>query len=402
MFKAFDEMNFIFFVVGAAGFVAGANMRVLDPLLPLIGLDLGVEATMLAIVLTAYSLSYGIFQFVYGPLSEKYGKIKVMFWASVIAATMSLISAQVNSVIQLTILRFFTGAGVGGLIPLGLAWISDNTPYIERQSALARLIACVMLGTIFGPSSSGFIAQIYSWRVVFFMYFALFLLNATMLLFVIKGRQKKIDMLLPLSKNWQFSSQLRILRDPWVRIVLCTVFLEGALFHGVHAFSGTFLQERFNLSILVSGLLVASFGVGAILYTFCVKKLMLIMGQEGLVLGGGFILFICYIAMPMMPDWRYCGVIIFLTGFGFFMLHNTLQTCSSEMVPAQRGIALCMHGFSMLVGTSVGVFLSAYIIRVSDYFYAYIISAIGLIFLALIFKTFLKKRNNRVNNFIAF
>ena len=36
MFKAFDEMNFIFFVVGAAGFVAGANMRVLDPLLPLL------------------------------------------------------------------------------------------------------------------------------------------------------------------------------------------------------------------------------------------------------------------------------------------------------------------------------------------------------------------------------
>ena len=401
MFKAFDEVNFIFLVVGVAGFVAGANMRVLDPLLPLIGLDLGVEATMLAIVLTAYSFSYGMFQFVYGPLSEKYGKIKVMFWASVIAAIMSLISAQVNSVTQLTILRFFTGAGVGGLIPLGLAWVSDNTPYIERQSALARLIACVMLGTIFGPSSSGFIAQIYGWRVVFFMYFALFLINAIMLLFIIKARQK-IDISLPLDKNWQFSSQLKILRDPWVRIVLCTVFLEGALFHGVHAFSGTFLQERFNLSISVSGLLVATFGVGAILYTFCVKKLVLIMGQEGLVLGGGFILFTCYIAMPIVPDWRYCGVIIFFTGFGFFMLHNTLQTCSSEMVPAQRGIALCMHGFSMLVGTSVGVFLSAYIIRVSDYYYAYIVSAIGLIFLASIFKTFLKKRNHKVNSVIEF
>ena len=147
---------------------------------------------------------------------------------------------------------------------------------------------------------------------------------------------------------------------------------------------------------------MATFGIGAILYTFCVKKLVLIMGQEGLVLGGGFILFICYIAMPIVPDWRYCGVIIFFTGFGFFMLHNTLQTCSSEMVPAQRGIALCMHGFSMLVGTSVGVFLSAYIIRVSDYFYAYIVSAIGLIFLASIFKTFLKKRNHKVNSFIEF
>ena len=84
------------------------------------------------------------------------------------------------------------------------------------------------------------------------------------------------------------------------------------------------------------------------------------------------------------------------------MLHNTLQTCSSEMVPAQRGIALCMHGFSMLAGTSVGVFLSAYIIRVSDYYYAYIVSAIGLIFLASIFKTFLKKRNHKVNSVIEF
>ena len=74
--------------------------------------------------------------------------------------------------------------------------------------------------------------------------------------FLLLRADKKIDMLLPL-QNWQFSSQLRILRDPWVRIV-CYRISGGALFHGVHAFPGTFLQERFNLSILVSGLLVAS------------------------------------------------------------------------------------------------------------------------------------------------
>ena len=73
-------MKLVFYMVGVTGFAAGANMRVLDPLLPAIGLDFGVAATSAAVVITAFSLSYGIFQFVYGPLSERYGKIKVMLW----------------------------------------------------------------------------------------------------------------------------------------------------------------------------------------------------------------------------------------------------------------------------------------------------------------------------------
>ncbi len=258
-----------------------------------------------------------------------------------------------------------------------------------------------MLGTIFGPLSSGFISELFGWRAVFLMYFVLFLLTSSML-FLITFRAKKTIYDRVQSKVWEFKSQLQLLKDPWVRVVLITVFIEGALFHGCHAFAGTYLQERFGLTVATTGCLLAAFGVGAILYTLFVEKLVKILGQHGLVLSGGGLMFFCFIAMPLMPGWQYCGVIVFLSGFGFFMFHNTLQTCSSEMAPSKRGIALCLHGFSMLMGTSLGVVFSAFLIQFSGFLSAYTFSAVGLIILGIFFKNSLTKRNDKFEDSLDF
>ena len=396
-------MNLMFLVVGITGFVAGANMRVLDPLLPVIGLDFGVEATVAAVVVTSFSLAYGLFQLIYGPLSEKYGKVEVMFWASMLAALMSLISSQVSTLSEFTIIRFLTGAGVGGLIPLALAWVADASTYRNRQKALAKLIAFVMLGTIFGPASSGFISDVFGWRIVFLMYFILFLLNSAMLFMILlkakKGRLEKHGIL---HSDWGFKKQLELFRDPWVRVVLTTVFIEGALFHGCHAFAGTYLQDKFGLTMGTAGLVVAFFGLGAILYTVVVGRLIRWLRQEGLVLVGGITMCCCYFAMPLIESWQYSIFVITLSGFAFFMCHNTLQTCSSEMIPSKRGIALCLHGFSMLTGSSLGVVFIALIIKSYGYLVAYFLSGTGLLILTIIFKRCLNVRNAKFKDSLEY
>ena len=392
-------MKGIFFVIGITGFVAGANMRVLDPLLPVIGMDFDVGATTVAMVVTSFSLSYALFQFVLGPLSEKFGKIQVMLGASLLAASMSLISSQVASLEQLIFVRFLTGAGVGGLIPLALAWIGDNTSYANRQTSLAKLIGFVMLGTIFGPSSSGLISDALGWRAVFFMYFILFCINSSMLFVMLRSANLSVRLRTKSRQDgWEFKSQLIILKDPWVRIVLLTVFIEGALFHGCHAFSGTYLQDTYGLSMSRAGVVVACFGVGAVCYTLCVTSLVKFFGQAGLVLGGGFGLCFCYMLMPWMPQWYFTIPLIFFSGFVFFMLHNTLQTCSSEMAPTKRGIALCFHGFSMLFGTAFGVMLTASLVGSFGFLWAYSFSGIGLVLLSIYFSAVLKKRNVKLSD----
>ena len=46
---------------------------------------------------------------------------------------------------------------------------------------------------------------------------------------------------------------------------------------------------------------------------------------------------------------------IFVSGIGFYMLHNTLQTNATQMMPTRRGAAVALFATSFFVGQSVGV-----------------------------------------------
>ena len=47
------------------------------------------------------------------------------------------------------------------------------------------------------------------------------------------------------------------------------------------------------------------------------------------------------------------------TGFGFYMLHNTLQVQATQMAPASRGTAVTLFACLLFFGQSTGVLLMA-------------------------------------------
>lgn len=46
-----------------------------------------------------------------------------------------------------------------------------------------------------------------------------------------------------------------------------------------------------------------------------------------------------------------------MKGFGFYMLHNTLLTNGTQMVPDARGLAMALFAFSLFIGQYFGVAL---------------------------------------------
>jgi predicted MFS family arabinose efflux permease len=50
-----------------------------------------------------------------------------------------------------------------------------------------------------------------------------------------------------------------------------------------------------------------------------------------------------------------CGAL----GFGYYMLHNTLQTNATQMLPEARGTAVAGFSSALFLGQSVGVALAA-------------------------------------------
>ena len=55
-----------------------ADTWVVSPLLPAISADLGVSPASAGIIITAYMICFGIFQLVFGPLADRFGKKQII------------------------------------------------------------------------------------------------------------------------------------------------------------------------------------------------------------------------------------------------------------------------------------------------------------------------------------
>lgn len=362
-------MNPAFFALAAAAFVSGANLRLFDALLPTVARDFGVLPTTASVVITAFTLAYGLFQVVHGPLGDRAGKLRVVGIATLIAAAASLGCSFASSLEMLTVLRFATGIGAAAIVPLSLAWIGDNTPYDKRQAALGRFLGFILMGQIFGPALGGALAEFVDWRRIFDVLAAVFLIVSVVLLLVDWRTERSAPAATPVGV---LDNYLRVLRDPWVRTVMLTVFLEGGLFYGAFAYTGAYLKERFDLSYLLIGALLAGFGLGGLIYSVMVRRLLARFGETGFVKIGGGLLLGSLVILPLLPLWQATIPVFIAAGFGFYMFHNTLQTKATEMAPQARGTAIAVFAFSLFMGQASGVALCGVLIRVVNYEWTFV------------------------------
>ena len=64
------------------------------------------------------------------------------------------------------------------IIPLGMAYIGDVTPYERRQQVLGRYLSGQITGQLFGQAAGGVIGDLLGWRAVFFVLAAIFAVAA--------------------------------------------------------------------------------------------------------------------------------------------------------------------------------------------------------------------------------
>jgi MFS transporter, YNFM family, putative membrane transport protein len=364
-------------LLAGAGFVSGASMRIAEPLLPVLAHDFGGSVRHAAIVLAAFTFAYGAFQIVHGPLGDRVGKLRLVTVALGFAAVASFVCAFAGSLELLAVARLVTGMFSGAVIPLSLAWIGDRVPYENRQALLGRFIAGTLLGQSFGPLLGGVLSDLFGWRATFIAMALAFLAICALLVPEARasGRPPKIDRPSPWRQYWQ------ILRSRRAQPVLVTVGIEGFLFFGAFGFVGAYLHETFELSFSLTGLLVAGFGVGGVVYSFLVRRLVSHLGETGLVRSGGIALLACFAGIAWAPAWTIAAPFIIALGFGFYMLHNTLQTRATEMAPDARGAGVSFFAFSMFLGQAAGVSCFGWLVE--RFGYAWPFAAAGLLLLVL-------------------
>jgi predicted MFS family arabinose efflux permease len=238
-----------------------------------------------------------------------------------------------------------------------------------------------------GPALGGAMAEWLSWREVFYLLTGTFLVVAIALLRLDRSERSSGNMPKTHTAEHFLRTYEDVLRVPWVRTILLVVFLEGALFYGSFAYVGAWLKESFGLSYLIIGALLAGFGIGGLLYSLMVRKLLRRLGERGFALGAALVLLVFYECLPFSPVWQLTGPLCAIGGFGFYMLHNTLQTKATEMYPRARGTAISAFALSLFCGQAVGVALFGRAIAAFGYAPSFVFTGLALLFLALFFAT---------------
>ncbi len=373
-------------LLSMAGFCSMAAMRVSDPLLPEIAVDFATTAGQASVIGTAFALAYGIFQVAYGPLGDRFGKFHVITLAIAAATATVTAAAMAGSLATLAGLRFLAGAATAATIPLSLAYIGDITSYEQRQPVLARYMTGTILGLLFGQVAGGVIMELAGWRAVFLVLGSLYALVTALLVLELRShRVVRRRSAHPVRPGHILAQYLAIMRESHPRRVLIAVFFEGFLLYGGIAYLGAFLRSRFALDYGTIGLMLAGFGGGGLVYILMSRPVIRRLGERGMVRTGGACVLLGFALMAVIRDWHLSALANVLIGFGFFLVHNTLQANATQMAPDARGSAVSLFAFWLFMGQASGIALLGMIVDRAGYVPVFLVCGLAMIVLALWF-----------------
>jgi MFS transporter, YNFM family, putative membrane transport protein len=347
-------------LLALAAFASGASLRISDPLLPQVAADFGTGLGAASAIVTAYAIPYGLTQAFAGLIGDRLGKCQAVAAACALSALLVLLCAAAQSLPQLALARLVAAPGAAIIVPLGMAYVGDAVPYARRQTVLARFLAGQMCGMIAGQIAGGVIGDHFGWRAVFVVLAAAFAAAALALASQFRNNLHTRPIVHEGgARPGMIATYRKLIAMPWPRFVMVAVFIEGGIFFGGFTYVAADLNHRFGVSFSTVGLVVAMFGVGSVLYAVAVRLLVHAIGERGLVTGGGAIGFIGFVTLAAEPIWQTAFVACGLLGFGYYMLHNTLQTNATQMLPEARGTAVAGFSSALFLGQSAGVTLAA-------------------------------------------
>lgn len=369
--------NFTLLVLGMMAFLANGDNYAAASLISNISKDLGLSVSTAAISVTAYMMAFGIFTLLFGPLSDRFGKVKVINTAAIGTAVFSMLGATAFNLQSLVFFRAMNGLFGAGIFPVTMALIGEMFDEKNRQSALGKVMGLAFLGGATATAIGGAIAYFGSWRMVYLIYGIGELALAIAMLRLLKRDQPVVKELKLFASYKQALTNFRFTR------VVVMMFFVGFTVLGTFTYTGIFIIERTGLNVLVVGLILSMYGIGTV-YGGRIAAEMRARLKNGFLVTAGAIGFVSLTTIALSH--QVLGFALGLFGFGiaFILLQSTLIATAQKKLPAMKGTAMSMAAFNMFLGAAVGTSVNGQLMKNTDtstvfFIAAFVILAVGVL-----------------------
>lgn len=192
--------------------------------------DLNTSVANVSLTLSSYFIGISAGQLLYGPLLDRFGRKKPLFWGLLVYILTSLGCAFVTDIDLFIGLRFIQAVGSCAAAVASVSMVRDLFPVKDIPKVFSLLMLVVGLSPMLAPTIGGYITEDYGWHTVFFilMFMGIIILLAS-------------QMFLPNSyePNLSISLKPKPIITNFISIIKVPQFYTYA-FSGSIAFSGLF------------------------------------------------------------------------------------------------------------------------------------------------------------------
>ena len=361
-------MHFLL-VACIVGFACMLSWRVVDPMLGVMAGDLGVSFAEMALISSAYSFPFAIMQLVFGPLGDSLGKVRIIRLSLAMVALSQFLMAVAPSYETILIARAVGGAFAGGLTPVSLALIGDRIPLAERQVALGRFLIATIFGQLMGATAAGLLVGFVGWQIVFAITGAIVACACALTIFFLKeGTEPRAA--------FSLAGSLRVYRtiltNSTALLVLGALVCEGVLVLSLIPFVGAMIETHGGAGPMEAGAVIAAFAFGGVFFGFAVKPVLRRIGPWHMLRLGASISGAAMVATFLPAGWPVIAALFLAAGFGFYMMHSTIQNRATELSPSARGAGMSLAAFCFYSGQGIGPAIGGVVAARLDYAMLYV------------------------------
>ncbi len=346
------------FVYILCGLASSLSNRSIDALITSISRDFSVPVATAALISSIYAFPYALGQPVLGPMGDFYGKTRILVACLWVLAISLLGCALAPSFELLLVFRLIGGVAAGGVMPVTMAMMSDRYPPAQRQLAIGRFLITGLSGMVFGATIAGIMAVSLGWRSYIYVAAGIAFAAAIASTLAFRAPAGTVRPAGHIHLSDARASYTHVFRNPKAMLCFGTVFMEGLSFYGVTPYIAE-LMETANLGTArEAGFVLGAFGLGGIGYSLSLPLLLRTLRRRERMTWGGLLGTAGLFGLMLTLSWPVTAVLFAVSGYGFFLLHNSIQGEVSELAAEARSSAFAMHSFSFFLGAAFGPILT--------------------------------------------
>lgn len=357
-----QRYSFITLILFISGIAIMSSFYATIPLISVLSKEFSVSEGHAVWASSLFTLSFAVGCLLFGPLSDRVGRKKVMLWGLAALTIVTIFLGFQSSLYSIILFRGIQGLTAATFSPVVLPYVMELFPQNKKVFAISCMSTSFLMAAIIGQVFSSFVSSHLGWRYVFIILAALYFILTLLMLFLIPNLPANGIRVADTFKQMRKTMAQKSL---WFAYIIALVMLLS--FVGMYTALGQFLssplfgfsdqQILYVRSLGIFGMLMSLFA-GSLIKRFSVIPILrsaLILSASALILLGFGANMVFIIVMS----------IVFVSGIAVAI--PSLVSLVGELGGAARGAAISIYTVIVNLGATIGPILAIQLLGTGSY-----------------------------------